>query len=141
VSALPLSYGGVVLDAEGRVLLRKPKCEFDGYVWTFPKGRPDPGETPEQTAVREVSEETGCLAKPLAPIGDTFRGGTTENRYFLMTPISVTPDFTSSETQEVRWAPIAEAAALIASTRNSIGRERDLAVLAAAEATHSSLSR
>jgi len=30
--------------------------------WSFPKGKQDPGETPEQTARREVGEETGITA-------------------------------------------------------------------------------
>jgi hypothetical protein len=33
------AYGGVLIDQKGRVLLRKPKVEYDGYVWTFPKGK------------------------------------------------------------------------------------------------------
>jgi hypothetical protein len=48
----PHAYGGVLIDTNGRVLLRRPKSDFDGYVWTFPKGRPDAGETPEQAALR-----------------------------------------------------------------------------------------
>lgn len=36
----------------------------------LPKGNIDPGETPEQTALREVLEETGVLARPLARLGN-----------------------------------------------------------------------
>jgi 8-oxo-dGTP pyrophosphatase MutT (NUDIX family) len=36
----------------------------------LPKGLVDPGEKPEQTAVREVAEETGVTAVPLAKLGD-----------------------------------------------------------------------
>ena len=45
---LAVAYGGVVIDDHGRILLRKPANGFDGYVWTFPKGRPQSGETDEQ---------------------------------------------------------------------------------------------
>ncbi len=31
----------------------------DGRYWGFPKGMIEPGETPEQAALREISEETG----------------------------------------------------------------------------------
>jgi 8-oxo-dGTP pyrophosphatase MutT (NUDIX family) len=37
----------------------------------LPKGLVDPGEKPEQTAVREVLEETGVTAEPVAKLGDT----------------------------------------------------------------------
>ncbi|WP_151774251.1 NUDIX hydrolase [Streptomyces abyssomicinicus] len=36
-------------------LVHRPKYDD----WSFPKGKLDPGETPEQAAVREVAEETG----------------------------------------------------------------------------------
>lgn len=50
------SSGGVILDAEGRVLLLRRKQEG---TWVLPKGRVEPGETLRQTAIREVEEETG----------------------------------------------------------------------------------
>lgn len=37
MSGLKLAYGGVIVDTEGRVLLREPSDHFDGYVWTFSK--------------------------------------------------------------------------------------------------------
>jgi 8-oxo-dGTP pyrophosphatase MutT (NUDIX family) len=51
-----VSAGGVILDAEGRVLLLRRKQEG---TWVLPKGRVEPGETLRQTALREVEEETG----------------------------------------------------------------------------------
>ena len=61
------AYGGVVFDATGRLLLRRPSGGFDGTAWTFAKGRPDPGEKPEQTALREVLKKPGCGLKSSAP--------------------------------------------------------------------------
>jgi 8-oxo-dGTP pyrophosphatase MutT (NUDIX family) len=123
--------GGVIIDAEGRILLREPSGHFDGYVWTFSKGRPEPGETPEEAAVREVREETGVFAEIVARIPGSFSGGTTESIYFLMRPTGRTekPD---TETANVRWATPDEARVLISETTNRIGRKRDLAVLEAA---------
>jgi 8-oxo-dGTP diphosphatase len=131
MSASADSYGGVVVDSAGRVLLREPAGHYDGYVWTFPKGRPAFGETPEQAALREVREETGWLARILEPIPGVFPGGTTSNAYFLMAPVEQagSPDW---ETQAVRWASLEEARELIGQTSNQIGRRRDLAVLAVA---------
>jgi 8-oxo-dGTP pyrophosphatase MutT (NUDIX family) len=36
----------------------------------LPKGLVDPGEKPEQTALREVAEETGVMAVPVTKLGD-----------------------------------------------------------------------
>ncbi|EYB68234.1 NUDIX hydrolase [Deinococcus phoenicis] len=59
--------GGVVLDAAGQVLL----VRYRSGAWAFPKGHVEVGETFAQTAVREVHEETGVTATPLAPLPDT----------------------------------------------------------------------
>lgn len=127
-----VAYGGVVFDERGFVLLREPRNHFDGYVWTFAKGRPDPGETPAQTALREVNEETGVEARIVGALPNDYRGGTTINRYFLMLARSgegyVDPD--DRETASIAWCSPEEAVRRIGETKNQIGRERDLAVLA-----------
>ena len=46
----------LVRDARGRVLLVR---RADDGRWAMPGGWVDPGEAPEQAAVREVAEETG----------------------------------------------------------------------------------
>jgi len=130
-NVLAKAYGGVVLD-KGRVLLRRPKGDFDGYVWTFPKGRPDAGETPEQAALREVKEETGYSAKVIRKLPGSFRGGTSVSEYFLMSPVGSPSPFDSKETSAIRWATIDQAATLIGMTTNEIGQGRDLSVLKAA---------
>jgi 8-oxo-dGTP diphosphatase len=48
------AYGAVIFNAKGQVLLREPSGHFGGYVWTFAKGRPDAGESPAETAIRET---------------------------------------------------------------------------------------
>ncbi len=60
----------VVLDGAGRVLLFET---FDDYLgrsfWITPGGGLEPGESPAQTATRELFEETGLLAPPGAVFG------------------------------------------------------------------------
>lgn len=47
------------------LLIRQFRHAADGYIWEIPAGRLDPGETPEQCAVRELAEETGMRARRL----------------------------------------------------------------------------
>ena len=50
------SASAIVTDEQGRILLVKRR---DNTLWALPGGGHDIGETIEQTAVREVKEETG----------------------------------------------------------------------------------
>jgi 8-oxo-dGTP diphosphatase len=52
------SAGGVIVK-DGRVLLIQARNLKGEKVWTFPKGHVEEGETPRETALREVEEETG----------------------------------------------------------------------------------
>lgn len=70
-----VSAGGVVCRLrDGRaeiVLVARPVTN----LWALPKGTPEPGENLEETAVREVSEETGLeveIIEPLLRIAYTF---------------------------------------------------------------------
>ncbi len=57
----------------------RPRGKPEG-VWALPKGNIDPGESPAETAVREVHEETGIEGRLVEKLGDvryvyTRRGG------------------------------------------------------------------
>ena len=106
----------------------------DGVTWTLPKGTPDPGESTEETALREVAEETGLQVRivgPLPSIEYTFvQDGTRIQKtvhYFLMDPIGGDLSGHDHEFEAVRWIPFDEAASLL-----SFQTERDL--VAAAQA-------
>jgi len=49
---------------------RSAKKTSRKVVLALPKGLVDPGEKPEQTALREVEEETGLIATPIAKLAD-----------------------------------------------------------------------
>jgi 8-oxo-dGTP pyrophosphatase MutT (NUDIX family) len=62
--------GGVVSDPERRLL-----AMFRRGWWDMPKGKIDPGETPEEAALREVREETAAPGLELGGfLTKTFHG-------------------------------------------------------------------
>ncbi len=60
---LILAAGGIVerVGEEGIQIVLVYRERYGGE-WSLPKGKQDPGETLQQTAFREVLEETGCEA-------------------------------------------------------------------------------
>ena len=113
------SYGAVVIENrhnDPMVLL----C--GGYHgWSFPKGHQEEGETPEQTAVREVKEETGISIQVdtsfTRTVGSALPGESSRTvTFFLGTCPDGMPE-PSPQPEEVAraaWIPAAEAIRLIA---------------------------
>jgi len=64
---------------EGKILLIKRNTKpFVGY-WALPGGRMDPGETIEQTVVRECKEETGLDVAIVRKVGEYVERGTKDD--------------------------------------------------------------
>lgn len=57
------------------LLIKRNTVPFKGY-WALPGGRAEPGETVEQTIVREVKEETGLDVVVVRKIGEYHEQGT-----------------------------------------------------------------
>ncbi len=83
-------------------------------VWDLPKGKADPGETPEACAQREVCEEVGIDTLTLVrPLGHTEHGYLEDDVYrvktthwFLMrTPERTFTPETREQIQRVAWFP------------------------------------
>jgi 8-oxo-dGTP diphosphatase len=126
-SELKKAAGGVVINKQGRVLLREPTDHFGGYHYTFAKGRLDPGETAAKAAKREVAEETGWTCRIVDKIGD-YKGDVTITTFFLMAPVSDSGEM-DAETASLVWATPEKAVQLIQKTTSPRGRERDMQVL------------
>jgi len=108
-----VSYGGVVVRGDDVVVI-VPRGRR--RVLGLPKGGPLPGESPEQTAAREVREETGVTAIVRERLGQVDysyrRGGRTIDKtvhfYLCEFEDGDTADH-DHEVDDARWMPLAEA--------------------------------
>jgi len=107
------SFGGVAV--RGRdVLVITPAGRR--RVTTLPKGGPHDGETGEETAIREVREETGITVRAREPIGDVSyvyrRDGRRIHKvvhYFLCAFVAGSTADHDHEVDDARWIPLDEA--------------------------------
>jgi 8-oxo-dGTP pyrophosphatase MutT (NUDIX family) len=133
------SAGGVLVKViRGRPMLAaiRPRGKPEG-LWALPKGKIDPGERPEETAVREVREETGVEGTLVEKLGDvkytyTRRGGERVFKivsFYLLRAgrgrIGRIDEPMRIEVEEARWLPLDEAPRLLA-----YGGEREIAAKA-----------
>ena len=129
------SAGGVVVSFDRErpsLVVGMRRRARDAVTWTLPKGTPDPGETVEQTALREVAEETGLevrIVEQLPSIDYEFvQKGTRIHKtvhYFLMEPTGGDLSRHDHEFERVRWVPFDEAGELL-----SFPTERELVAAA-----------
>jgi 8-oxo-dGTP pyrophosphatase MutT (NUDIX family) len=135
-SATATSAGGIVVSDPGdgpQLVVGRRRRERDGMTWTLPKGTPNPGETTEETALREVTEETGLEVRIVAPLDSIeywfVQSGTRIHKtvhYFLMEPVGGDLARHDHEFEEVRWIPFGAAQGLL-----TFETERTLVALAA----------
>ena len=117
------SAGGIVVRRESGqpwLVVGMRRRERDGRTWTLPKGTPNPGETREETALREVREETGLEVRITAPLDSIeywfVQSGARIHKivhYFLMEPIGGELEGHDHEFDEVRWIPFDQAATML----------------------------
>lgn len=67
--------GGIVRDADGRLLLIRRGRAPSAGLWSVPGGRCLPGESAADACVREVAEETGLVVEVLRLAGTVERPG------------------------------------------------------------------
>jgi 8-oxo-dGTP pyrophosphatase MutT (NUDIX family) len=117
------SAGGIVVRYESGqpwLVVGSRRRERDGRTWTLPKGTPNPGETRQQTAIREVEEETGLAVRITGPLDDIeywfVQSGTKIHKtvhYFLMEPVGGDLARHDHEFDEVRWVTFEAAPTLL----------------------------
>ena len=80
------SAGGLVFDSLGRVAVIARHSRSGHMEWCLPKGHIEKGETPQQTAVREIREETGILGEVVDSIAtiDYWFTGTSQRVHKLV---------------------------------------------------------
>ncbi len=134
-----MSAGGVVYrkrDGHTEVVLVARPAHG---LWALPKGTPEAGESVQQTALREVTEETGLLVEIETEIGAIrYRYGIhSENilvqkvvHHFLMRPIGGDIADHDHEYDVVDWVDIHEAAGRLsyANERNIVEKAAELLV-------------
>lgn len=118
----------------GRILLISTQA---GRRWQLPKGHIEPGETPEQAAVREVREETGVTGRVVAPLPEVEywfveKGARRVHKrvdYFLLAYVSGdAADFDAQEVSGAEWFTWEEGTAKLSfdNERRVVVHARDL---------------
>jgi len=86
-------------------------------IWSLPKGHIEPGETAEQTAVREVAEETGIVGDVLAALGTIHYWFSAQNcrvhktvHHYLLQFVGGELSASDHEVGQVAWVPLEELA-------------------------------
>ena len=135
----PVSAGGVVYQMNaGR--LETVLCGRSQPVrWSLAKGTPDPGETLEETALREVREETGLEVKidgSLGSIDYWFADREKDVRYhkivhfYLMIPVGGATDQHDPEFDVVQWFDAKQAVKTLAHANEANVLQRALDLIA-----------
>jgi 8-oxo-dGTP pyrophosphatase MutT (NUDIX family) len=121
------SAGGLVVDgldgpAHHRSAALIGRTDRRGrLLWSLPKGHIEAGETAEQTAVREVAEETGIRGVVVAELGSIDYWFVTEGRrvhktvhHYLMRSVGGELSDADVEVTQVAWVPLGELDARLA---------------------------
>ena len=96
------------------LLIRQYRYAADGFIYEIPAGRLEPGEPPEQCAVRELREETGCTAAKMEHLYTMYTTpGFTDERIHLFVATGLERGETALEQDEfVEVVPTTMSAAL-----------------------------
>lgn len=98
----------ILFPGDDILLIRRKTVPFVGY-WALPGGRMDPGETIEETVVREVKEETGLDVAIVRKVGEYHEEGVQQEveydyypTCYVVKPLNNRIQKQESEVEEVR---------------------------------------
>jgi ADP-ribose pyrophosphatase len=96
------------------LLIRQYRYAADGFIYEIPAGRLEPGEPPEECAVRELREETGCTAAKMEHLYTMYTTpGFTDEKIHLFVATGLVRGESALELDEfVEVVPTAMSAAL-----------------------------
>jgi 8-oxo-dGTP pyrophosphatase MutT (NUDIX family) len=100
----------IVLQREQRFLVgqRAAHKPAAGY-WTQISGKVEPGESQEQTVVREAMEEIGCVVRPLEKLQELpSANGKYLLHYWRAEIVEGEPAICDDEIEDLRWLTLAE---------------------------------
>lgn len=109
------SCGAIVfMNDDGLKFLVIQHNKDHGNHWDLPKGHVEEGETEQQTAIREVFEETGIKISIIEGFREQIRykmhnGIVKDVIYFLANPINKDIHFDHKELQNCKWLSYDEA--------------------------------
>lgn len=126
----PDTWGGLLIRQNQQILMRESAGHQGGYVWTFAKTHPAPGERPEETARRAVRERMGWNSMVLGALEGVFPGTASSTGFFVLGALG-RPGKYSARTAATRWVDLDAAEDLIRQSWHPVARDRDLAVIAA----------
>jgi 8-oxo-dGTP pyrophosphatase MutT (NUDIX family) len=112
VVRLPRAAAGAVVQRADRAVLLLWRHRFitDCWAWEIPAGRLEPGESPEQAAVRETLEETGWQPIGLTPLLSYHpASGLSDQTFHLFTAtdaVEMGAPTDVSESERVEWVPV-----------------------------------
>lgn len=113
-SAVLPFLGDPAADDPTILLIRQYRYAADGFIYEIPAGRLEPGEPPEECAVRELREETGCTAAKMEHLYTMYTTpGFTDEKIHLFVATGLERGNSSLEQDEfVEAVPTAMSAAL-----------------------------